>query len=131
MRVLILTNESLKTNKQVFLQRGSERPFLLAIPEFEPKKGVAPKALGSISVGSDEIVIVGEGLSEVEGITYREQPVTSFKIINDQALRISRLVAIGLTASAGSQRVFLKFKSSARPVDVDIQVVNNIVSTKP
>jgi hypothetical protein len=130
MRILILPTESLKNNKQLLLQRGTEKPFLLIIPEFETKKLATPKALGSISVNSDEIVIAGEGFNDLEGLTFREQAVTTFKVVNDLTLRISGLAALGLTSSAGTQRIFIKFKSSPRPVEVDIPVVNNIISNR-
>jgi hypothetical protein len=130
MRLLILKAEHLRTHKQVLLRRGNGSPFLLAIPELEPKLPAPPKALGSIAVGSDEVVIVGEGITDVEGVTFKEQPVTTFKIVNDQTLRLSGLAVIGLTSSAGTQRVFIKFKSESRPKEVDIQVVSSIVATK-
>jgi hypothetical protein len=83
-----------------------------------------------IAAGADEVVIVGDGMSEVEGLTFREQTVATFKIVNDQTLRLSGLAALGLTSSAGPQRIFIKFKSEAKPKEVDIQVVNSIVDTK-
>lgn len=126
MRLLTLKPEHLKTNKQVLFQRAGKQPSLMTIPEFEPKKPMPPAALGSIAVGSDEVVIVGEGLSDVEGVTYKEQPVSTFKVVNDQTLRLSGLVALGLTSSAGTQRIFIKFKSDAKPKEVDIRVVNTI-----
>lgn len=130
MRLLILKTEHLRTHKQVLLQRGGAAPFLIAIPELEPKAPAPPKAFGIIGVGGDEVEIVGDGLSEVEVITFKEQPVTTFKIVNDQTLRITGLAALGLTASAGPKRIFIKFKSEARPKEVVIEVFNGIFTTK-
>jgi hypothetical protein len=130
MRVLVLKPAHLKTHKQILLQRTGKVPFLMTLPEFEPKKPAAPNALGSIPVKGDEIVIAGEGLTDVESITFREKPVTSFKIVNDQTLRLSGLSAFELTSTAGIKRIFIKFKSG-RTSEVDIRVVDNIVDTKP
>jgi hypothetical protein len=130
MRVLVLSPYDLKTHKQVLLQRGTDRPFLLTIPEFDPKPPAPPKALGTIPVKSDEVIITGEGLADVDSITFRETPITTFKIVNDQTLRLSGLSAIDLTTRAGTQRIFIKFKSG-RTAEVDIRVVDNIVDTRP
>ena len=130
LRVLVLSPGDLKTHTQVLLQRGNDRPFLLTIPEFDPKPPAPPKALGSIPVRSDEVIITGEGLADVDSITFRETPITTFKIINDQTLRLSGLGAIDLTSRAGTQRIFIKFKSG-RTAQVDIRVVDNIVDIKP
>jgi len=129
-RVLVLSPYDLKTHKQVLLQRGKDRPFLLTIPEFDPKPPAPPKALGTIPVKSDEVIITGEGLADVDSITFRETPITTFKIVNDQTLRLSGLSAIDLTTRAGTQRIFIKFKSG-RTAEVDIRVVDNIVDTRP
>jgi hypothetical protein len=127
---LVLKTEHLRTHKQVLLRRGTAAPFLLALPELDPKPPAPPKALGSIGIGADEIVIVGDGMGEVEGVTYKEQAVTTFKIVNDQTLRLSGLAALGLTSTAGPQRIFVKFKSDTRPKEVDIQIVNTILTTR-
>ncbi|HKV34897.1 MAG TPA: hypothetical protein VJP89_11260 [Pyrinomonadaceae bacterium] len=130
MRVLVLSPADLKTHKQVLLQRNTGRPFLLTIPEFDPKPPAAPKALGTIPIKGDEVIITGEGLTDVESISFRETPVTTFKIVNDQTLRLSGLSALELTSRAGTQRIFIKFKTG-RTAEVDIRVVDNIVDTKP
>jgi hypothetical protein len=126
--LLILKPEHLKSNKQVLLQRGSTRPFLVTIPEFEPKPPAPLRALGRIDIKADVILIVGDGMNGVESVTFNEQKVT-FKALDDKNLLLSNLRALSGISSAGTKRFFVKFKSEAKPKEVDVEVANEIVNT--
>jgi hypothetical protein len=75
-----------------------------------------------ITVNADEAVIVGDGLNEVESVTYNEQEV-EFKPASDgKRMRLTGLRAVHATDSAATSRFLVKFKSEAKPKEVEIRL---------
>jgi hypothetical protein len=66
MRLLVLTDEQLQSNKQILVQRSgeNEKPFLVSIPEIDPQIA-PPKAKESISVGANEAIIEGDAIKQL------------------------------------------------------------------
>jgi hypothetical protein len=126
---LTLTLDSLKTNKQVVLQRKGEAPFLVNIPEVEVKKPDPPKARERVTVDSDEAVIEGDGMKDLVKVTFRGVEITSKEVAGDgKSVRLSGLRRLGVTASAATQPLVLEFKSGPKAT-VNLEVVNTKVET--
>lgn len=126
---LTLTSDHLKTNKQVFLQRNGERPFLVNIPELDPKKPDPPKARERVTVDADEAVIEGDGMRDLSKVFFRNAEITSREIAADgKSVRLSGLRVLRVTSTAASQPLVLEFKSGAK-VTVTLEVVNTKVET--
>jgi hypothetical protein len=125
LRKLTLTAGNLATNKQVLFKRPGGKPFLVNIPELEPKKPEAPKALESVTVGSDEAIVVGDGLGDVEAVTFRGKAV-DFEVIDKSTLRIANLKGLLVTKSASTQTLTLQFKSGAK-AKISLVVVDSKV----
>ncbi len=128
LRKLTLTAANLASNNQVLLMRD-KKTFLVAIPDLEVKKPEPPKAQESITTDSDEAIIIGDGLSDVEAVTIRGQPV-GFEVLDRNTLRLSKLKAVDATRWPSTQTVILQFKSGAKAavplkiVDSKIEVVD-------
>jgi hypothetical protein len=95
------------------------------IPELEPKKPEAPKALESVTVGSDEAIVVGDGLGDVEAVTFRGKAV-DFEVIDKSTLRLANLKSLQVTKSASTQTLTLQFKSGAK-AKISLVVVDSKV----
>lgn len=123
-----LTTAQLKTNKQLLVQRPGERPFLISIPALEAaKKPDSPKAKERITVGSDEVVIEGEGLKDVMKVFFKKREFNSrdIEIAEDgKSVRLGGLRDFGVTSTATSLPIVLQLKSGAK-VTVIIEVVNS------
>jgi hypothetical protein len=125
----------LKTNKVLLVQRPTdEQPFPIAIPSVEaPKKPDPPKALERITVGSDEAVIVGEGLKDVVKVFFRKRQLDPSQVEpadDGRSLRLTGLAKFGVTSTAVTQPIVLEFKSGAKAT-VNVEVVTSKVETIP
>jgi hypothetical protein len=122
----------LQNNKYLLVQRpgDGERPFQITLPELAPPKPAPPTAKERVTVNADEAIIVGDGMNELEGVTFRGQAVT-FKVIDNRNLRLTGLRALGATSEAATQQFSLKFKGEAKPKGVDVEVINTKVETFP
>jgi hypothetical protein len=124
----------LKTHKNLLVQRPNERPFLIPIPLLEPaKKPEPPKAQERITVGADEVVIVGEGLKDVAKVFFKKRqfdPGNVERADDGKSLRLSGLTGLGVTSTAATQPIVLEFKSGAK-VTVNVEVVSSKVETVP
>jgi hypothetical protein len=126
---LTLTAEQLKTNKQVMLQRNGKSPFLVSIPDLDPKKPDPPKARERITIDADEAVIDGDGMKDLVKVSFKKFEITSKEIAGDgKSVRLSGLRALGITSTAASQPLVLEFKSGAKTT-VTLEVVSTKVET--
>lgn len=126
-----LTPAQIQSHKQLLVQRpgDGERPFLITLPELAPKQPDPPKAKETITTSSDEAVIVGDGLKDVEGITLSStgQDV-AFKVAGDgKSMRLTGLKALNPNASAMTHTFLLKFKDQPKPKEVEVRVVDRKV----
>ncbi|HEX6715978.1 MAG TPA: hypothetical protein VF088_02640 [Pyrinomonadaceae bacterium] len=123
MRLLVLTDAQLQSNKQILVQRSGkdEKPFLVSIPEIDPQIA-PPKSKESISVGANEAIIEGDAMKQLEKVTFRGKNV-DFDIIDDNSVRLKGLAALGATSAEMTQRFDFKFKGDAKPKKVEIVVV--------
>jgi hypothetical protein len=126
---LTLTADQLKANKQVMLQRQNKPPFLVAIPDLDPKKPDPPKAKARVNVNEDEAVIEGDGMKDLVKVTFKKREITSKEIAGDgKSVRLAGLQALGVTAIAGAQPLVLEFKSGAKAT-VTLEIVSLMVET--
>jgi hypothetical protein len=123
MRLLVLTDEQLQSNKQILVQRSgeNEKPFLVSIPEIDPQIA-PPKAKESISVGANEAIIEGDAMKQLEKVTFRGKNV-DFDVIDDHSVRLKGLAALGATSAEMTQRFDFKFKNDPKTKKVEIVVV--------
>ncbi|MBV9923445.1 MAG: hypothetical protein JOZ96_00285 [Acidobacteria bacterium] len=129
LQLVELDDGQLKAFKHLLIRRPGERSVLVAIPPVEaPKKPDPPKAKERVTVDADEAVILGEGMKGVEGATFNGRDV-GFEAVDDKTLRLTGLRAAGLTSSAMTRTVALKFKGEDKPKQVEIEVVNTKVES--
>jgi hypothetical protein len=123
MRLLVLTDEQLQSNKQILVQRSgdNEKPFLVSIPEIDPHPA-PPKPKESVSLDADEATVEGDGMKQLEKVTFRGKKV-DFEVIDDNTVRLKGLKALGATSSEMTQRFDFKFKNDAKPKKVEIVIV--------
>ena len=104
----------LKTHKQILVQRRNERPFVIPIPALEAaKKPDPPKAHERLRVDIDEAVIDGEGLGDLEKVTFGKSDfkASDVEVAEDgKSVHLSNLRAYQVTKRSGSKPVTLKFK---------------------
>ena len=122
-RLVELNEEQLKAHKHLLVRRGIERPFLVQIPTLptvETKKPDPPKAQERAIVDANEAVIVGEGMKDLEKVTFNKKSVP-FEIAEDgKRVRLTGLRSLGVTSTAGTQTVELLFKSNKAPVKIEV-----------
>lgn len=131
MLVLELTADQLKNYKQMILQRGDERPFVIALPtlEFKDAKPPDPKAAERITVNADEVVIQGAGFNDLVRVTFRGRSIP-FEVSEDGKLvTLKKLRSHGVTRSATTQPLQFIFKD--RKSTVNLEVVTTKVETVP
>lgn len=130
MRLLVLTDAQLQSNKQILVQRSgdNEKPFLVAIPEIDPQIA-PPKPKETISVGADEATVEGGAMKQLEKVTFRGKNV-EFEVIDDNSVRLKGLKALGATSSEMTQRFDFKFKNDAKTKKVEIVVVRAILGLR-
>jgi hypothetical protein len=128
---ITLAAERLKTAKYLILKRQSDRPFLIQIPAPPPKDGAPTfKQTERITVGADEVVVEGEGLDDLENVTFNKIPLNKERV-GDKAIKLKGLFAKGVTAAAGTKTLTFSFRNNPKSVQVKIDVVSSIVETVP
>ena len=116
----------MKQVKEVVLQRKDDRPVAIAVPQPDAQvKKPAFTAKERVTVGSDEAIIVGDGLDQVKDASFQGKPLQ--KKMEDKALRLSGLKAAGATASSATVSIDLTLTSGKATVSLD--VVNSKVET--
>ena len=121
MRLIVLTDEQLQSNKQILVQRGSEKPFLISIPEINPQIA-PPKPKETISTGADEATVEGDAMKQLEKVSFRGKNV-EFEVIDDNSVRLKGLKLLGATSSEMTQRFDFKFKNDPKTKKVEIVVL--------
>jgi hypothetical protein len=132
MRMLILTPANVASNKQVLLQRPNEKPFLVTIPELEPKKPDPPKARERVTVDSDEALIEGDGMKDLKSvtcITCKVKPVL-FEVVDDKTVRLTSLKTNVGASGAATHTLVLQFKSGVKS-KLNIEIVSTKVENVP
>ena len=77
---------------------------------------------------ADEVVILGDGMSNVEGVSFNDLTLNKVAI-DDKTLRVTGLRAAGVTSSAMTRTLSLKFKGEEKPKTVEVEVVTTKVET--
>jgi hypothetical protein len=137
LRLLELDLAVAKTQKLVVLQHAGGRPFVVALPALpadpaNPTKPDQPatglKFQERVTVGADEAVIVGDGLTADTTVSFQKQPLTAKLSADGKSLKIAGLAAAGATAAAKTQDIDVKTGTS-KPVTIKLEVVNTKVET--
>lgn len=116
---LELTTAQAKQDKQIVLQRQNDRPVAIAIPQPDAEsKKPAFTAKERVTVGSDEAIIVGDGLDQVKAASFQGKPLQAK--MEDKTLRLSGLKAAGVTASAATVSIDLTLTSGKATVSLDV-----------
>jgi hypothetical protein len=126
-----LSAAQIKAHRHLALQRKDDRPILVLLPalEFKEEKGPEPKPKPKerITVNADAVVIEGEGLKEIEKVTFNGKSIP-FEVAEDgKSVNLKKLKANGVTATATTQNLEFFFK--AGKTTVKVEVVNNKVET--
>jgi hypothetical protein len=126
LRLLVLPAPHVKQIKEIVLQRLNDRPVAIAVPKPEPEtKKPIFTAEERVTVGSDEVIIVGEGLDRVKTASFHDKPL-QLKLAEEK-LHLSGLKAAGATASAATVEIDLTLTSGKDTVS--LEVVSSKVET--
>lgn len=126
-KLVELKPEQIEGRKYLLLSREGERPFLVEIPSEANASKPGPKATERITVGADEVVIEGEGLKDLDKVTFKGKVLPITKAEDGKSVRVKGLSLNGVTAVATTQSLDLWFKDRKTPVKLEI--VNNKVET--
>ncbi len=127
MRLFSLNAEQVTAIKQILIQRGTERPFLVSLASTEPsagKKGKddggehedtganepTVKAKAPVPIHADQATFVGAGLKDLTKVLFGEKSIP-FEIGKDgKSVVLSKLKATQVTAKAASPKLMFVFK---------------------
>jgi hypothetical protein len=128
LQMLELTAAQIQNNKYLVVQRPSERPFLLAVPAVEIKeKAVEPKPQERVTINSDDAVIEGIDINDIEKVIYKGREI-KFEATDDRKLRLTGLVESGVTTNATTKTLVFVLKSGAKPT-MRLEVINSRLET--
>jgi hypothetical protein len=120
MRTVTLTLDQINAHKHLILQREGERPFMVAIPPLETKPPKPIQATERVVVNADEVVIEGDGLSELESIKYKDRSIPFAVAKSGTSATLTGLRLLGVTEVAMTRTLDLKFKKGKGSVRLDI-----------
>jgi hypothetical protein len=135
LQLLELTAAQVKDDKQVLLQRPNERPVPVSIPSIasgDSKSSTAthsPMIKERVTVGSDEAIMVGDDLDELQKVSFRGKEIHFEKQEGAKSLRLTGLKAAGVTSEAATQTLDLTLKDGK--ATVNLEVVSEKVETVP
>jgi hypothetical protein len=129
LRRITLTTAAIEAaNKLLVVQREREAPVLVSIPvPTEQPKPAPPKFRERVAVGSDEAVIVGDGLGDVTEMVTLDKHFVPTK--DGKSLRVKGLAAQGITGVA--RVVDCKLITNGKPITIQLEVVTSVVETVP
>ncbi len=124
-RLLELPADDAKTLKHLIFQRTGERPFTVALPPLTPEPPKpAPKFRERVTVGADDAVILGEGLTDVVKITALKQELSNLERSADgKSIKVKGLVSAGVTAAA--RIIDFEVTRTAGKSTIQLEVVNS------
>jgi hypothetical protein len=120
-----------KSLKEIILQRTGERPFAVAMPTIattDQTKAQPLKFQERVTVGADEAVIVGDGLSTISKVQYQKKDLTIVKSGDGKSITIKGLIAAGVTASARTVDIDL-LPATGKATTIKLEVVSSKVET--
>jgi hypothetical protein len=120
-----------KSLKEIILQRTGERPFVVTMPALATTDQTKPQPLKfqeRVTVGADEAVIVGDGLSTISKVQYQKKDLTIVKSGDGKSITIKGLAAAGATASARTVDIDL-LPATGKATTIKLEVVSSKVET--
>ena len=126
LRVVTIHNDQRKSYKQIVLQRGTERPFLLAMPG--AAKAPVVKALERVVVDSDVALFEADSNAGLKKVVWQEQDITTFKALDDgKTIRVWGLASRGISKAPTSQT--FEFTFDGGKAAAGLEIVNKRVET--
>lgn len=125
LRLLTLTTAQLKSHKQLVLQRGSERPFLLAMPG--TLKPPAVKAKERVVVAADAALFEADSSEGLTKVFWKEQELSFDRLADGKTIRVHGLKALGITTALTTQTIDFTFDSGK--TSASIEIVNSRVES--
>jgi hypothetical protein len=129
LRMIQLSADQIRSHKNLVIQRSGERPILVPIPPVEFKDVKEPKPTERLPVNADEVVIEGEGLKDLQSVTYNGQSILFEPSTDGRTVRLKNLRAHGVTSTATIKMLEFTFKASK--ANVRLEVVNRKVENYP
>jgi hypothetical protein len=116
------------TQKYLILQREAEQPFIVPIPSIEAKdSGPQVKPIERVTVGTDSVVIKGEGLKDLTKVTFNDTTIIAEKAGDGSSVQLKGLVAKDVTTTPTTKTLVFWFND--KKVEVKLEVVNAKVET--
>jgi hypothetical protein len=119
-----------KSLKEIILQRDNERPFIVAVPApTATDQAKQPlKFQESVTVGADEAVVIGDGLSSISKAQFQKKDLVVVKSGEGKSIIVKGLAAAGATASARTVDIDL-LPATGKATTIKLVVVNSKVET--
>ena len=129
LRSVDLSVEAGKAPKQLILQHKDGRPFVVAVPALPATDQAKqePKVQERVTVGADEATIVGDDLSKIAHVFFQKVELKANKSSEGKSIRITGLVAAGVTAGAKTQEIDLVTASGK--TTIKLEVVNSKIES--
>jgi len=129
LRMIHLSADQIRSHKNLVIQRSGERPILVPIPPVEFKDVKESKPTERLPVNADEVVIEGEGLKDLQEVTYNGRSIPFEPSPDGRTVRLKNLRAHGVTSTATIKMLEFTFKASK--ANVRLEVVNRKVENVP
>jgi hypothetical protein len=119
-----------KSLKEIILQRDKERPFIVAVPAAAATDQAKQtlKFQESVTVGADEAVVIGDGLSSISKAQFQKKDLVVVKSGDGKPITLKGLAAAGATASARTVDIDL-IPAAGKATTIKLVVVNSKVET--
>lgn len=121
-RLVTLTKEQIKSQKQLILKMQDGLLFQVPIPaaEFTDANKPVIKPLGAITVGMDEAIFQGDGLAALQKVVFNGIELKLKKQADGKTVWVKGLKAAGVTVEAKAQTLEFVFKSGKTMIVVNI-----------
>jgi hypothetical protein len=95
----------------------------------EPKPVKPPEATERVTINADEAVIEGDKMDELVSVKFRDLSIPFIPAKSGKSVTLTRLRALGITETASTRTLDLKFKKGS--ASVKLEVVSSKVETIP
>lgn len=124
-----LTKAQWAATKQIVLQKSTqERPVFVTLPSSDPPPKLALTIGSRVFVGTNDLTVTGDVFDNLKSVTYNKTPIT--KALDGKALKLSGLVAAGVTAIAGEPELQFEFEDG-RKNSLKFDVISTKVEIVP
>jgi len=122
LRMITLSKAQVKAAKQLVLTTEDQLRFAISFPSVDipdvNKYNLKP--LKPVLVGDDTVIFQGDGIKDLQKVTFNDVELTIKKQGDNKLVWISGLKAAGMTAEAKKQTLIFVFKSGKVSVDLTV-----------